>query len=359
MIADRGGATGAGSDVERRDLRPPSERRLRRAWSEGAGPGLRLASGLFALAAGCREWAYEAGLVRPREAGVPVLSVGGLTVGGSGKTPLAARAARWARSSGARPAVVSRGYPDELALHRRLNPEVPAVGEEDRVLGARRAARAGAGMVVLDDGFQHRRLSRDLDWVVVDEADLEAGGRARLPAGPAREAWGALARADAVILTRRTRLPGDGGPGSAAPPGRIGARLRRQFPSVAVARCELRPGPLEPVNAAAAEERDPRPRVAFASIMKGEDVLDALRRRRPEIGHEFLFPDHHRLSDARLEEMIELAGDGGIAGTGKDVVKVQERVGNRTPLWSAGEELAWTGGRALLRGQVRELAAWT
>lgn len=358
MTAGRSGGDRAASGVERRDLRPLAERRLRRAWSEGSGRGLRLASGLFTLAAGCREWAYEAGLVRPREAGVPVLSVGGLTVGGCGKTPLAARAARWARSAGARPVVVTRGFPDELALHRRLNPEVPAVGEKDRVLGARRAARAGAEMVVLDDGFQHRRLARDLDWVVVDEVDLEAGGRERLPSGPAREPWRALARADAVILTRRTGVPRGGSEGSTAPPGRIEARVRRQFPSAAVARCELRPGRLEPVNAPAAEG-DPRPRVAFASIMKGEDVLHALRRRRPEIEHEFLFPDHHRLSDARLEEMIELAGDGGIAATRKDVVKVQERVGDRTPLWSAGEELAWTGGRSLLGRQIRELAAWT
>lgn len=360
MTGAREGGGRSGEAVERRDFRSAAERRVRKAWSEGAGPGLRLAAGLFVLAARARDLAFEAGLVRPREAGVPVLSVGGLTVGGSGKTPVAARAARWARSDGMRPTVLTRGFGDELALHRWLNPDVPVVGAEERVLGARRAAARGAGLVILDDGFQHRRLTRDLDWVVVDEAGL-ARAWTCLPAGPAREPWSSLSRADAVILTRRTGLSGSGAGSDGSPDGSSGIpeRVRRQFPSAAVARCELRPGALEPVNAPSSEMEEPSPRVTFASVMKGEDVLHALRRRRPEIAYEFLFPDHHRPSDARLEEMIELAGEGGIAGTRKDVVKVQERVGDRTPLWSVGEDLAWTSGRSLLKRQLRELAAWT
>lgn len=339
----------------REDVRPTPERRARRVWSEGPGPALRLAGHLFALASGCRNLAYDAGLAGPEEAGVPVLSVGGITVGGSGKTPVAARAARWARSEGARPAVVTHGYPDELALHRFLNPEVPALGHRDRVRAARHAAGRGADLVVVDDGFQHRRLARDLDWVVLDEEALARPWRT-LPSGPAREAWSSLSRADAVILSRRTDTPGEEGGG--AVPRSAAERIRRQFPLAAVARCELRPGPLEPVNAVAEARGEPDPRVSFASIMKGEDVLHALRQRRPGIEREYLFPDHHRPSDARVEEMVRLAGGAGIVGTRKDVVKVQERVGERTPLWSTEEEVVWTSGRAGLERQLGEIAGW-
>lgn len=339
---------------ERTDLRGAPERWIRGAWSGRAPALLRAAGALFGFAAGLRSLAFEAGLAAGQRTGVPVLSVGSLAVGGSGKTPLAAAAARWCRAAGASPAVVTPGFADEVAVHRSLNPSVPALGRRDRAAAVRRACRGGADVVILDDGFQHRRLARDLDWVAVDERRLERGGWRLLPAGPGREPWRSLARADAVVLTRRVRRSGAG----KAPTGRgtgCVEGLRGQFPAAAVARCELRAGPLLPVNAAAAGAGRPRPRVAFASIMKGEDFLEALRGRRPELEREYLFTDHHPVPDARLEEMIRSAGEGGMVGTRKDVVKVAERVAERTPLWCASEELAWTHGASRLRRQAAGL----
>lgn len=327
---------------------------MREAWRGVPSSWLRASGALFGLGAGLRTLAHDAGLAGSFRADLPVLSVGSLAVGGSGKTPISAAAARWAREAGASPAVVTPGFPDEIAVHASLNPDVPTLGARDRAAAVRGARRVGADLVVLDDGFQHRRVARDLDWAVVDEERAERGAWRLLPAGPGRERWGALGRADAVVLTRRRRRERADG-ASKSRSGALAEGLERQFPSAAVARCELRAGPLVPANGVAADAGEPRPLLAFASIMKGEDFLEALRGRRPEIEHEYLFPDHRPVPDVRLQEMIRLAGEGGMVGTRKDVVKVQERVGDRTPLWCASEELVWTRGASVLRRQVEAL----
>jgi tetraacyldisaccharide 4'-kinase len=178
----------------------------------------------FGLAVRLRNAWYD----RPsaaRAAGVPVFSVGNLAVGGTGKTPLVAWLARRLQAAGMVPAVVSRGYGgtagpgpllvstgegprvnartcgDEPHLLARTLPGTIVVVGSDRVEGARRAASAGASVVILDDGFQHRRLARDLDIVVLDgRAPLDAGRL--LPAGLLREPPDALRRAHVVVLTR-------------------------------------------------------------------------------------------------------------------------------------------------------------
>lgn len=338
--------------AERVDLRAGAERRVRAAWERGPGTGLRAAAALYGLAAGLRDLAYDAGLAGTVAADVAVLSVGSLAVGGSGKTPVAARAARWALSAGASPAVVTPGFADELSVHRFLNPEVPTLGMRDRARAVDEVSRRGANLVILDDGFQHRRLERDLDWVVLDEHRLRAGRWRLLPAGPGRDRWGALARADGLILSRRVARSGSSGDEGGRP---LADRIGREFPAAEVARCELRPGPLTAVNARAEQAVEPQPRVAFASVMKGEDFLHALGERRPEIAREYLFPDHHPVTDDRLDEMVRVAGRGGLVGTRKDVVKVQQRVAERTPLWCASERLTWTRGASGLRRQLAGL----
>ena len=179
------------------------------------GPAAVLARGCLAVLAGpytvavaARNAAYDAGVLPAQRAPVPVISIGNLTLGGTGKTPLVAWMARLLATAGRRPAIVSRGYgaatgitSDEAAELALLVPTVPHVADRDRVAGALRAADAGADCVVLDDGFQHRRLARDLDVVVVDATDPFGGGR-MFPRGLLREPLGGLGRADAVVLTR-------------------------------------------------------------------------------------------------------------------------------------------------------------
>lgn len=156
---------------------------------------------------------------------VPVISVGNLAMGGTGKTPLVAWIARRIRTLGLQPAVVSRGYGgnagpgpvlvstgegprvnaracgDEPHLLARSLPGTIVIVGSDRVEGARAAAGAGAGIVILDDGFQHRRLARDLDILVLDGRAPFADGHL-LPWGTLREPASSARRAQLVVLTR-------------------------------------------------------------------------------------------------------------------------------------------------------------
>lgn len=163
---------------------------------------------LFGAVTAVRNFAYDAGVLRAHPLALPAVSVGNLTVGGTGKTPVAAWVAQWFLARGVRPAIVLRGYgADEPLVHARLTPAALVIADPDRVRGAARARAAGAQVVVLDDGFQHRRAQRDLDLVLV--AAEQRGAARLLPSGPARERPRALARADAVVVTRKSASAAD------------------------------------------------------------------------------------------------------------------------------------------------------
>ena len=181
---------------------------------------------LLGAVAAARRRLYARGVLRSESAPVPVVSIGNLTWGGTGKTPLvAAFVARW-ESEGRRVGVASRGYGrrsrgtvvvadggsllagvaesgDEPYLLARRFPAAVVVVAERRAEAAREAARRGADIVVLDDGFQHFALRRDVDVVLVDAEDPFGGGPP--PRGRAREDASALARADLVVVSRARR----------------------------------------------------------------------------------------------------------------------------------------------------------
>ena len=162
----------------------------------------------YAAAVTIRNAAYDRGLAATRRAAVPVVSVGNLTLGGTGKTPLVAWVAGRCVAAGRRPAIVSRGYgarrgqtSDEAAELALVLPAVPHVADRDRAAAAAEAVARGADAIVLDDGFQHRRLARDLDIVAVDATDPFGCGHI-FPRGLLREPLAGLRRAHAVVLTR-------------------------------------------------------------------------------------------------------------------------------------------------------------
>ena len=158
----------------------------------------------FKTGSGLRNRMYDQGVIPLQRAPIPVISVGNLTVGGSGKTPFSAWLVQELRSRGEKPALVAHGYgQDEMVLHRRWNPDCLVMAQQDRAYGAWKAAKKGASVVVLDDGFQHRRLVRDLDIVLV--ASSTPRMVRLLPRGPFREALSALIRAGVVVLTQKGR----------------------------------------------------------------------------------------------------------------------------------------------------------
>ena len=179
---------------------------------------------LYGAAVRLRRRGYTA-LGLARRAAVPVISVGNLTVGGTGKTTIVSWLVRELQDRGWHPAVVSRGYlgragrgplyvsrgqgplvasdvsGDEPFLLASRLPGAVVVAGSDRVLGSRAAIEAGADVVILDDGFQHMRLARDVDLVLLD-AHNPFGNYRLLPAGTLREPVSELRRAHAVIITR-------------------------------------------------------------------------------------------------------------------------------------------------------------
>jgi tetraacyldisaccharide 4'-kinase len=176
---------------------------------------------LYRLVISLRDLAYRLGLLRVEHVDVPVVVVGNLTVGGTGKTPVAAWLARQLEARGRRVGVVLRGYGgshrgaprvvtatddpavtgDEALLHARRGVHTVVIGA-DRVAAARLAAAQGAEVIVCDDGLQHVRLARDCEIAVVDGA-RGLGNRWLLPAGPLREPARELESVEAVVVTER------------------------------------------------------------------------------------------------------------------------------------------------------------
>jgi len=163
---------------------------------------------VFGAAAAARGALYDAGVLATGASAIPCVSVGNLTVGGTGKTPFAAWLAGRLRSH-VPAAVVLRGYgSDEAAVHRHLNPGVLVLENADRVAAVREARTRGARVAILDDAFQHRRIARVADIVLVSVEQLSRPQRL-LPAGPWRESLRAARRASLVVLTRKSASAAD------------------------------------------------------------------------------------------------------------------------------------------------------
>lgn len=179
------------------------------SWAMLARGLLAPASALYRGATAVRNALYDRGTLTVERPAIPAVSVGNLAVGGTGKTPVAAWIAAELRKRGARPAVVLRGYgDDEPRVHALLNPDITVIANADRIAGVHEAAHGGADIAVLDDAFQHRRIARVEDIVLVS-ADRWREPVRLLPAGPWRELPVALARASVLMVTRKAVSPDD------------------------------------------------------------------------------------------------------------------------------------------------------
>lgn len=291
-------------------------------------------------------WAYEAA-VRARNrrydrpgatqrVSLPVLSVGNLVVGGTGKTPTVAWLASRLVATGARPAIVSRGYggragrgpllvsvgdgprcaarvcgDEPFLLARTVRGAVVIVGA-DRLHGAELARAHGAGSVVLDDGFQHRRLARDLDIVLLDAEQPFGNGRL-LPAGPLREPLEALARADVLVLTRARE---------ARVPPEVQSAVEAHRPGIPVLRASFRRVGF--VDAAGLPVDAPRRAVAFCGIARPASFRTELEAAGVEIAWFRTFADHHPFRARELRALADAArrAEGRLVTTEKDLARL-------------------------------------
>jgi len=286
-----------------------------------------------------RNLAYGRGILPSHRSPVPVVCIGNLTLGGTGKTPLVAWVARLLTAGGRRPAIVSRGYgaargtrSDEAAELALLLPGVPHVADRDRVAAARTAAASGADVVILDDGFQHRRLRRDLDIVAIDATDPFGCGHV-FPRGLLREPLAGLARADAAILTRASGLaPARRAAIRAGLAAACGNRMPRVWAVASHAAVALRD---------AAGNRDDlaslagRPVAAFAGIGNPAAFRDTLHSLGAEVVGFRPFADHHAYTQRDLEDLVAWGatlGATALVTTLKDMVKLPAADPRRLPL---------------------------
>jgi tetraacyldisaccharide 4'-kinase len=263
--------------------------------------GLHAAAGVYGAAISVRNfyygrWAFPAWL------DVPVISVGNLTVGGTGKTPMTIWLCERLLERGRKPAVLSRGYKseqgtaDELLLVSRRVPRAVAIANPNRVAAGHLAVQEyQVGAAVLDDGFQHRRMGRDLDIVLVD-ATRPFGFGHLLPRGLLREPVNSLRRAEAVVVTRADQC-------EAHALGALERTIRSIHPDVPIVRAIHRPAGFWSLSGERAEVA-PGARVgAFAGIARPDAFLRTLE----SVGHAPAavqwFPDHHVYAPHELKEL--------------------------------------------------------
>ncbi len=318
-------------------------------WSETVGARLARAA-LLPLEAGygavvlARSTLYDLGLLAGHASRIPAISVGNLTVGGTGKTPVAAWLAARLLAIGQLPAVVLRGYgSDEPLVHHQLNPSVPVIVSADRVLGIAEAAADGATVAVLDDAFQHRRARRDADIVLVS-ADRWTARRRLIPAGPFREPVRALRRASLVIVTRKAA--------SAESARLVRGELERTCPGVPVTIAHLRLGELCIVGETKCE---PLAVLGSAPVLAVAAVADprAFIRQLSALGADVrfsIFPDHHAFTLAEAEDLARSLEPGERAiCTLKDAVKLAGLwPRDAGPLWYVSQQVSLEENEAMV-----------
>jgi tetraacyldisaccharide 4'-kinase len=326
----------------------------REVWAGGggaAGAALRVllapAEVGYRVAVGARNRGYARGWLRSERVSVPVISIGNISVGGAGKTPFAAWTARRLREWGRRPAIALRGYgEDEILLHRELNPDVPVFANRRRVEAAREAAAAGCDVVVLDDGFQHRALARDLDVVLLPVEGWEPRPRL-VPRGPWREGLGALARADVVVLTRKSA--------DAARAAAVEAEVARLHPSLPIVRCALLPSRLVPLHggeASGIEALAGRRVLAVAALALPQPFIEHLVGAGAEVDAA-TYPDHHLFDQANANDLVEWAGGRMMVMTHKDAVKLRALLPSSADAFVLEQSVAIESGAETLEAAIR------
>ena len=296
---------------------------------------MRLLSGVYGCAARFRRAWYGRHPSRRRHLAQPVISVGNLVVGGSGKTPVVAMLARLLVAAGERPAILSRGYGrarsgdgvvvvsdghavlvptrqsgDEPQMLARSLPGVPVLVSADRHLAGSVAERTlGCTVHLLDDGFQHLQLARDVDLLVVSRIDLEErllpSGRLREPLEAATVAHALLvfgSHEDANVLADRLGV---------ATMFRLGSRVEW-------------PRRLEP-RGAVLDKAAGRRVVAVAGIARPERFFADLRAAGWDVAREIVFRDHHWFSPSDLDAIARTAAEvqaGLVMTTEKDAVRL-------------------------------------
>lgn len=319
--------------------------------------GLRTLEPVYRTITRWRNRSYDSREGRVTRVGRPVISIGNLTTGGTGKTPLVRWVTEQLLGLGETPAIVSRGYGSKPGIpndeYRELElflPTTPHVQNPDRVIAARAAIEEHAATcIVLDDGFQHRRIFRDLDIVLID-ATRPFGYNHLLPRGLLREPVESLARATAVILTRcdqvqRARLE------------QIRKRIGSHVDATRIAEVlfeiagevDLHGKTANPVSRAGV--------LAFCGIGNPSGFQHALQHQGQKVVKTITYPDHHAFTQQDLDHLHEQAQKHDAAAllcTVKDLVKVKALIPGPLPLFAVSIQTRFLNGEAMIRDLISE-----
>lgn len=286
-------------------------------------------AGVFRTLVAMRNGLYDARVFRAHSLGAPSVSVGNLTVGGTGKTPFAHWIAAELASRGATPAVLLRGYGrDEVDVHQLLAPGRIVVANPDRVQAAREALSRGADVLVLDDAFQHRRVARTADIVLVS-ADADGWSPWPLPAGPWREPVHAARRARAVFVTVKAAADLD--------VKRTLERVWSAAPNVPTGVVRIQP---DGVSVWGGDHRRALPDLSGHRVLAVSAIGDpaAFVGQLTAAGLNATpatYPDHYRYTPADVASLAaQAAGVGEVICTLKDAVKLG-------PVWPPGAPPLW------------------
>lgn len=309
---------------------------------------------VYAATLAAKNTAYDRGWIKPKRLQWPVISVGNISVGGSGKTPFVIALAKLLTQHGMQVDVLSRGYGRSSDVVERVDPAgaverfgdeplliaqsagVPVYVGADRYQAGLLAEREGseARIHLLDDGFQHRRLARDLDIVLVHRSDFSQG---LLPAGNLREPLSALRRASVIVLREE-----DSG---------FEAQLRRHGVEA----------PIWCIRRVVNVPPDAGRAVAFCGIARPEEFFSSLRANGVEVVSTRTFPDHYCYSDRDIRQLMELAKSAKVNSfltTGKDFVRLspelKSQINAMGPLRIAELELGFLEESAALQ-EVQKL----
>ncbi|MEX2186478.1 MAG: tetraacyldisaccharide 4'-kinase [Pirellulales bacterium] len=327
---------------------------------------LRIAEAPYTFAVRRRNLRFDSGRAEIVRVGVPVVSIGNLTLGGTGKTPMVEWTARWFLERGIRVAIVSRGYgatdgqsnDEARELAARL-PDVPHVQNRDRVAAAREAIdHYGAGAIVVDDGFQHRRLARDLDVVLVDATE-PFGFDHVFPRGTLREPIESLRRAQVAVLTRADLV---------SPQHREEIRQRALAIAPHLDWIESTHTPRELVNAAG-QHRDlawlaGRKIAAFCGIGNPAAFVQTLDSCGVAVDDFAAFPDHfdytaRRRGDtpilSQLSQWAKSLSANALVATCKDIAKIPHIHLDGIPLWALAVDLNFSVNREALEQRLATL----
>jgi len=282
---------------------------------------------------------YRRGTFHTTKLDRPVISIGNITTGGTGKTPLVEWVARTVAAQGKKVCILTRGYgrkdphlqvivsdgygvlasPAEAGdepylLATKLTGHAAVISSADRIAAAEEAIKDfGTECFVLDDGFQHLRLARDLNIATIDATNPWGGGRL-LPHGRLRESREGLSRADCVVITRCDQASGVE---------ELETEIGQLIDGRPVFRSQMRPVRVMSLKNGS-ETLTPPARVgAFCGVGNPESFFENVRRMGFEIGLQRAFPDHHAYSQSEIDSLIKDADGSVLVTTAKDAVKLR------------------------------------